>query len=171
MSHTPRKNEKKKTTHISLRQCIGPRECHRHLDIPARKTKLIPALQHPAPIPQPVIRRALHQYAQLPSPGRDLLRVVPLHVVRRPVPDVDRFPVRVVPRVERAVVHLELVREHELVLLAVEAGAGRSGAGRGFVDELGHLEPVKQTCQILPHAERRDIYHEELTVPAPGQWR
>ena len=85
------------TTYISRRGRVVPRERHRHLDIPARETKLIPALQHPALILQPVILHILHQYAQLAPLRRDLLGVVPLQVVGRAVPEVDGLPVGVVP--------------------------------------------------------------------------
>ena len=41
------------------------------------------------------------------------------HVICHPVPDVDCFPVWVIPQVKHAVLHLKLVWKHQLVSLAV----------------------------------------------------
>ena len=41
----------------------------------------------------------------------------------------------------------------------------QGGAGRGLVDELGHLEAAKKAWIFM----RRDIYRGELTVRALGQ--
>lgn len=54
--------------------------------------------------------------------------VVPFHVVRLPVVQVDGFPVRVVARVEGAAVGVEFVGEDEGVFGAA-VGEGEAGAG------------------------------------------
>lgn len=73
---------------------------------------------------------------EAPRGGRDRGGVVPLEVVRRPVVQVDGFPVGVVPWVERPTVDVELVGEDELVDPAVkQRGFGVCGFGRGGVDE------------------------------------
>ena len=63
-------------------------------------------------------------------------RVVPLLVVGLPVVQVDRLPVRVVPRVEAAPVDVELVTEDKLPLLSVaEVGERVRVLWRVAVDE------------------------------------
>jgi hypothetical protein len=70
-----------------------------------------------------MINYTLHQNSQLPLLRRDLVRVIPLQIVRDAVRDVDRFSEEVVPCVENTVFDFEFVGEDELVGLVVKTSA------------------------------------------------
>ena len=55
---------------------------------------------------------------QITALGGDSGWIVPFEIVRFPVVQVDSFPVRVVSRVERPALDVELVGENELELFA-----------------------------------------------------
>ena len=99
-------------------------------------------------------RDVFHQYAELPALCDDLLRVVPLHVAGRSIPEVDGLPVRVVPWEEGASVDFEFVGEDELVVLPVETLAGFGGVRGRDVDKLWQLESVK-SCMSASHKRER----------------
>jgi hypothetical protein len=82
------------------------------------------------------ILRPLKFKLHAPILRRDLLRVVPLQVIRLPVMQVHARPVRVVSRVKRPAFDVELVREDEHHLFIVlDGGAGEGGARCIGVDE------------------------------------
>jgi hypothetical protein len=90
-----------------------------------------------------MVRDVFHQYAELSPLCGDLLRVVPLQVGGRAVPEVDGLPVRVVPWEEGASFDLEFVGEDELVVLPVKTLTGFGGVWGRDINELWHLESVK----------------------------
>jgi hypothetical protein len=137
-------------SHIPLHYCSTPETTptlkqrtrvstrHRHnlhtrtLDIPPRKAKLVPALQHARLVIQAVVRggiRLLDADAETAVRGRNLacragghvsvvdtpawgsLRtwIIPLHVLRGAVPEVDGLPKGVVAWVKGAAVNIKLV--------------------------------------------------------------
>ena len=105
-------------------------------DEPAGEAELVPRAHHPAREVEVVVGLRAERDLERTVARRDRLRVIPLHVVRLPVVQVDRLPVRVVPRVEAAPVDVELVTEDKLPLLSfAEVGERVRVLGRVAIDE------------------------------------
>lgn len=93
------------------------RELNARFDISSCEAKFVPTRDHASLVVQVVCLLLLEGDDKTTPLRGDCLRVIPLQVVRRPVVQVDRFPERVVSRVECPVVRVELVGEDKLVRL------------------------------------------------------
>src|ERR1700722_11386786 len=96
-------------THVTLRVLIRTRQRQADFDITAREAKLVPALQHAAPVRQAVGLDVLHQYLKFAAFGRYLAGVVPFLICGGLIPQVDSLPEGVVAGIERPSVDVELV--------------------------------------------------------------
>lgn len=62
-----------------------------------------------------------HGDHQIPALGRNRTRIIPLEIIRRPVMQVDTFPVRIITGEESPSVDVEFITECEAVRRAVES--------------------------------------------------
>ena len=139
------------------------------LDQPTRETKLVPGRDHPALVIHPVRLFLRQRDLERAVLGRDRGGVVPLHVAGLPVVEVDGLPVRVVARVERAAVGVELVGEDEL------EGVGRVGERDACLGVVGGLDvdeaPVARNAGDLFEENVSKSKKQNRRWYAPGRCR
>ena len=126
---------------------VEPWKHDRRFDETSSKTEFVPCRHHATSVIQVMILLRGERDLERTIARRDRRGVVPLDVVRLPVVEVDRLPVRVVAGVERPPLDVELVAEHELPLFARHEVRERvSLRGRVGVDDA----PVARYRRNLP---------------------